>query len=144
MKKNTIFLLFMFPILLVAQKKDSSKQDKIKALKEAFITEKLDLTSKEAKDFWSVYNKNAEIIHNLHRKELGKLRKEIREKKASITEQQAEEMLKKEIEINEKIRLANRKMDQELRKIISAKKLLILKESERQFYDKLIRKSQKK
>ncbi|MDO5608360.1 MAG: sensor of ECF-type sigma factor [Capnocytophaga sp.] len=140
--KNITLLLILFPMLLLAQ--NGQKYEKIKALKIAFITEKINLTPEEAKDFWPVYNQYSDEIRNLHRKELGNLRKEIFGKKESITEKEAVDFLKKEEEINEKIQTANKEMDKKLRKVISAKKLLFLKEAEREFYNNLMKQSRGK
>ncbi len=41
--------------------------DKIKALKIAFITEKLNLSEKEAQQFWPIYNSYHEDMSNLKR-----------------------------------------------------------------------------
>ena len=49
-----IFVLF-FSFSLSAQVNKESRE-KIKTLKIAYITEQLNLTAKEAQDFWPIYN----------------------------------------------------------------------------------------
>ncbi|MEO6843974.1 MAG: hypothetical protein ABI184_02310 [Ginsengibacter sp.] len=48
-----------------AQKEGSQRSEKIQALKIAFITQKLHLTSGEAEKFWPVYNEYTDEIRNL-------------------------------------------------------------------------------
>ena len=58
MKKNnlTLLLLFLFSIISYAQPRIKEKREQIKALKVAFITNELSLTSEEAAAFWPLYN----------------------------------------------------------------------------------------
>ena len=63
MKRYLLFLLAISSFLVVnAQKRIINGGNKIQALKIAFITQKLSLTSDEAQKFWPVYNKyNGEV-----------------------------------------------------------------------------------
>ena len=65
--KRYLLLLFAFGSFLVvnAQKKGDNEENKIQALKIAFITQKLSLTSEEAQKFWPVYNKYSGEVQNL-------------------------------------------------------------------------------
>jgi Skp family chaperone for outer membrane proteins len=58
MKKYLLFLIAVFGSFsfVMAQNTQAQKIEKIKALKIAFITQKLQLTSQEAQKFWPVYN----------------------------------------------------------------------------------------
>ena len=56
-KNNLLALLFFASFSLLAQgKKMLEKKEEIYALKVAFITNKLPLTSSEAEKFWPIYN----------------------------------------------------------------------------------------
>ncbi len=67
MKKFSLILLSMlgFFSLAKAQNEKGLKAEKIQALKIAFITQKLQLTSAEAERFWPVYNQYENEIKNL-------------------------------------------------------------------------------
>ncbi len=59
--KNVVLILFLglFSGLIFAQEKPikgKARQEKIKQLKIAYITEQLSLTSAEAEKFWPIYN----------------------------------------------------------------------------------------
>ena len=58
MKKYLLLLIAVFGSFSfgMAQNANSQRTEKIKALKIAFITQKLQLTSAEAQKFWPVYN----------------------------------------------------------------------------------------
>lgn len=67
MKKFLLFLFTLSSFLMVNAQKKGNGEEKIKALKIAFITQKLDLKASEAQRFWPVYN--------LYEEEVIKLRK---------------------------------------------------------------------
>jgi hypothetical protein len=54
-RKSILVMLLLLSVMLV-KAQGGSKREKMEALKVAFITEKLDLSSAEAKAFWPVYN----------------------------------------------------------------------------------------
>lgn len=75
MKKNSTFIisLFLITTALFAQKEDG-KREKLQALKIAHLTQKLDLSPKEAEVFWPVYNAFDAEMHAI-RKEKRQFRK---------------------------------------------------------------------
>lgn len=67
MKKNILLLLIMLGSfnLVSAQENPNQQGEKVQALKIAFITQKLQLTSTEAEKFWPVYNQYENEIKSL-------------------------------------------------------------------------------
>jgi hypothetical protein len=67
MKKNILLLLVMFGSfnLVSAQRNPNQQGEKVQALKIAFITQKLQLTSAEAEKFWPVYNQYENEVRSL-------------------------------------------------------------------------------
>ncbi len=67
MKKFLLILSLLFSTFLVlhAQDDNNPRGEKIEALKIAFITQKLDLTTDEAQKFWPVYNQYEQEIRNI-------------------------------------------------------------------------------
>jgi hypothetical protein len=83
MNKITLIITLLLTMNVVAQSPE--KRERIKALKVAFITEKLELTESEAQKFWPIYNTFEENMHNF-RKDFYKNRKmDI----ANVSEQEA-------------------------------------------------------
>src|SRR5690606_11313054 len=115
-----------------------TQQNKIKSLKVAFITEKLNLTEKEAQKFWPVYNAYDDTVSNLKFNQLRKVIHEIRESYASVSDEKANELLNKALEIEAKIHSEDVKLVKKLRSIISSKKILALKNAEEDFNRKML------
>lgn len=132
MKTFIITLALCFSLSTFAQ------QNKIKSLKVAFITEKLNLTEKEAQQFWPVYNTYDSTVNNLKFHELRKVIHEIRESYTTISDDKANELLNKAMQIEDKIHSENIKLIKKLRGIISAKKILALKTAEEDFNRKML------
>ena len=67
MKKYLLILLVVFGSISIAKSQDEigPRAEKIQALKIAFITQKLQLTSAEAEKFWPVYNQYENEIKDL-------------------------------------------------------------------------------
>ena len=146
MKKHIILItvLLFVSFFTNAQKNDKRQKrgEKIKALKIAFITEKLDLTATEAEKFWPVYNKYDELIHKLDRKERYKLKTKIKEVGGinSLSEKTASDILKKNIELDKEVFKTKVAYDKELSKVLSSKKILKLKAAEKDFIRNLMKK----
>ena len=67
MMKKLLLILFLFSASFSMQAQDGSnnRQEKIEALKIAFITQKLQLTPAEAEKFWPIYNQYTEEIKSI-------------------------------------------------------------------------------
>jgi Spy/CpxP family protein refolding chaperone len=146
MKKNILFLiaLFLISFFASAQKLTPKKprEEKIKALKIAFITDELNLTSKEAQRFWPVYNKFNETLHQLERVEKQHMRSNIKGAGGieNISEKEAKELMKKIADLEKQIYNTKIAYDSELAKVLSYKKILKLKTAEREFIRNLMKK----
>jgi len=136
MKKIIITLLFA-SLTLTAFSQGKEKKERIRALKVAHITEKLDLSEKEAQQFWPIYNAYDDNVSKLRHKDIKNIRKEIKENFETLTDEKAQELLNKLFKAenslhNERIKLANK-----LKTIISPKKILLLQIAEESFKRKL-------
>mgnify|MGYP000016897967 CR=1 FL=1 len=144
MKKIILFLvtLFLIPFFVTAQKGNKARSKKIKALKIAFITEELNLASSEAEKFWPVYNKFDNLLFQLERVEKFKIRTAIKDAGGveNIPEKEAESMLKKITDLESEIYESKILYYRELSKVLSFKKILKLKTSEKDFIRGLMKK----
>ena len=70
MKKYLLILIALFGSFsfAVAQNTNAQRSEKIKALKIAFITQKLQLSSAEAEKFWPVYNQYENEVRQIRAK----------------------------------------------------------------------------
>ena len=71
MKKYLLLIFTLCTFMMVHAQKRGGGEDKIQALKIAFITQKLDITSSEAQKFWPVYNLYAEDVKKLRKNNNG-------------------------------------------------------------------------
>ena len=127
---TSIVFILSFSLITFGQ----SNRDKIKTLKIAYITEKLDLSEKEAQQFWPIYN-NYEEENSKLRNEASETRKKINFE--TLSEEDAKQFLK-DMRLNDKKRQAteNDFIDR-LTKLISAKKVIMLHKIEDDFKRKM-------
>lgn len=125
-----IFKLFIF-IFLFCLGADitfaqEQKKEKIEAIKAAFITNKLNLTTDEAQKFWPVYNQyHKEII------DLFELRREARKND--------DNSLDEDLEYDVKIITVRKKYKNEFLKVLSPEKTNQFYQAEREFREELIK-----
>lgn len=113
-------------------------EDKIHALKVAYFTEELNLSTEEAEKFWPIYNKHNEIYESLRDTEWDAIKKGLREVD-TYTDEDAEVLLSRyKNYLNQ--RLENRlAFINELNDVISSKKIMQLKHAEYNFNKKLLK-----
>ena len=147
MHKNKHILTFVLTLLisfnLFSQHRDSRK--KVKVLKVSYITEKLNLTKKEAEKFWPIYNKFDTERYSLFHEKRGEIKKEISEKGGidNLSEKEAKTFAKKMLTVEKSYYDANVKYQTELSKVISFKKILKLHIVERDFTRRMFKRLRK-
>ena len=145
-KNNLLALLFFASFSLLAQgKKMLEKKEEIYALKVAFITNKLPLTSSEAEKFWPIYNAFEDKQFELKReKSLVFLKKMDNETLNKMSEKEAAALLSKMESAEEEIFQMRKKLIISLKPILSQVKLIKLKKAEEEFNKKLLLQYMKK
>jgi len=109
--------------------------ERIEQLKIAFLTEKLRLTSEEAQRFWPVYNQYTQEQETL----FAMMRKNKKEQPdiESMTDAQADDIINKQFEFEQRMLDLRKKYQIEFKKVLSPKKVAILYHAEKQFRNKL-------
>ena len=145
-KNNLLALLFFASFSLLAQgKKMLEKKEEIYALKVAFITNKLPLTSSEAEKFWPIYNAFEDKQFEFkHEKSLVFLKKMDDETINKMSEKEAAALLSKMESAEEEIFQMRKKLIISLKPILSQVKLIKLKKAEEEFNKKLLLQYMKK
>lgn len=147
MKKNnlTLLLLLLFSIISYAQPRIKEKREQIKALKVAFITNELSLTSEEAAAFWPLYNaydnKQMEIRHKKIKSFIDKMDKDGID---SMSEKEAALLLAQFESIDEEVFLNRKKFINSLKGVLPSVKIIKLKRSEDDFNKKLLQQYREK
>lgn len=140
-KKILPIILFFATFSFYAQNdKTDEKREKIKAYKVSFLTTELELTSTEAEKFWPIYNTYDDKQYELrHEKMKMYLRKLDDDNISSMSEKEATTLLSQMECADKELYLLRDKYNTNLKKILSAKKILKLKKSEDDFNRKLLK-----
>ena len=139
MKKLLLILLLSLSISTFAQ--DKNRQERIKALKIAFITERLELTESEAQKFWPVYNAFDAENQKMRKETMGKFRKVDFE---SMSDQEAKKQLEDMMVTDAKKHQLKQQFVKDLLKILPAKKIIILKATEDAFNRRMMEQFKKR
>ena len=146
MKKRNILLLLMAVVVSVssvfAQDQDAKRvkrQEKVKAMKIAFITSELSLTESEAQAFWPVYNKHEEEMKVLRLKH-----KDVRQKYKGksideMTDGEAEEVLNSGMQLRDQKFALQKSFTADLKSVLPIKKVLKFHKAQRKFRRKLLK-----
>ena len=137
--KKIVLIVFLISTGLFAQRPNGQNgqrpnHDKIKALKTAHITERLDLTPAEAEKFWPVYNEFDKKLMDLRKKErnevMGKLRNggidSLTDKEANIIIDRMLVMKTSELEYR-------KELIADLKEVLPPKKIIKLNRAEESF-----------
>ncbi|MDH3796087.1 MAG: hypothetical protein OER83_04360 [Flavobacteriaceae bacterium] len=118
-------------------------RERIKSLKVAFITERLNLTSEEAQVFWPLYNEHEENIEAIKRKERQDVLSKLQDFEY-LSEGEAARLLDKLLDLEvEKHQLHIAYMER-MSEVISAKKSFMLIRAEEDFKKRLLKEIQKR
>ena len=139
MKNIILILLLTLSISVFSQDKD--RYARIKALKIAFITEKLDLTESEAQKFWPIYNDFEGEYHKLRRESSSKFRDVDFD---AMSEADAKKHLEKMLESDAKRFQFKQQFANDLLKVLPAKKVVLLKATEDAFNKRMMEQFKKR
>ena len=146
MKTKIIFpIIFLLVASLSFSQGFKEKREKVKALKVAYITEQLELTTDEAQKFWPIYNafdeNQSELRHEKMRAILDRFKPGNVEK---LSEKDASNSLAQMEKIEEDLFNLKKKFIKDLQGVISAKKIIKLKKAEEDFNRELLKQMREK
>lgn len=131
------FLALMCSLTFYGQE---PKKEKIKALKIAYITKDLNLSSSEAEKFWPIYNAYEEKQFDLRMVKMRKVRHELKSKPIdNFSDAEANSLLTQIDQLENESHENKKKLIADLRKIISPVKILKLKQAEDNFNKTLLK-----
>ena len=136
MKKLIPILVLLIGLSGFAQGGEKMNE-RIRAQKIGFITEKLSLTSEEAQSFWPIYNAYEATVERIRSEDLRPIKIKMR-KDPGMSDKEADELLEKLIKVENDIHTAKLKLVKDLKKVISSKKIIRLKAAEDMFNKKLL------
>jgi len=134
MKNILIVITIFLSALSSLQAQDKNDhREKIKAMKVAFITQELNMSSQTAQKFWPVYNKYEVDKRALHKRENVDW-----DNIGTISDSKAEEMLKEYLAVEREEYVIKRQLFSDLKKILTAKEIVLLHKLEADFNKKMI------
>ncbi len=139
MKYTLIVIFTLIATITFAQHDDKcSMREKIKSEKIAYITEKLDLTVKEAQVFWPVYNEletKRKAIRSERRKAMHSLKKEYE----TLSDKELEVISDKLIHLEVDYAQLMKEYNQKFKKVLPANKIVKYYRAEHEFKSKLLK-----
>ncbi len=145
MQKLIIIIIAVFFTMssLTAQ---YDKRENLKAYKTAYITQQLDLSSKEAEKFWPIYNVYQKEIFQLKVLKIRAAQRKIRDKGGidALNDDESEQLLADLIQNEQALVKTKKELYNSLKKVISSKKILKLYRAEHEFNKKLLAEFRKK
>ncbi|WP_022827920.1 hypothetical protein [Flavobacterium antarcticum] len=143
--KTKHFITVLFLMCTITFYGQENKKEKIKALKIAYITKDLSLSSSEAEKFWPVYNSFDEKQFDLRMVKMRKIRQELKSKPIeNFSDAEANALLNQIDNLEDESYQNKKKLITDLRKIISPVKILKLKQAEDDFNKSLLKQYRKR
>lgn len=139
--KKLIPILILFISFSAFAQRGEQIEERIKAQKIAFISDKLQLTSEEAQQFWPIYNAFEAKVDKIKNEDLRSIKQEIR--RGNVSDKRADELLADLLEAESKMHEAKLQLVKDLKEVISSKKIMQLKAAEDQFNRVLIERLKK-
>jgi len=126
----------LFPLLsLTSFAQGGDKKEKIEALRVAFITEQLNLTSEESQKFWPLYNE--------YQDKLKAARREFKAQSGTFaSDKEAQEFLDAELLLKQRELSLYKEYYDKFKKVIPVKKVAHLRQAEEEFKKVLLKKLQ--
>lgn len=139
-KKIITLLLLLTSFSFYAQDRGmKDKKEQIKALKVAFLTTELDLTTREAEKFWPIYNTFDDNQFEIRHQKMRAFKKRMNDSALDhMSEKEANTLLSQMESADEELFLLRKKFTKNLREVLPAVKIIKLRKSEEDFNRKLL------
>lgn len=133
-----ILCFILFSVGALAQGK--MNKNRIDLLKISFITEEIDLTPEEAQQFWPIYNKYTDKIHEARQELERGIQREIKQSGGidNLSEEKSKEIVERFIALEETMSVNKISMTKALRSVISSNKIIKLQIAERNFNRRML------
>ena len=118
-------------------------REKIKSLKVAFITQQLNLSTAEAQVFWPIYNEHEQELESLKIRERRELKSRLRDMGA-LSDSEARDLLSQIVALEQEKQELNIDFLNEVSRVLSPRKTLLLIKAEEEFKRRLLREIQQR
>ncbi len=138
MKQFFTILLLLFTTFIFSQEMDE-KIERVKALRVAYISDRLDLTPEEAQKFWPLFNQFDDKQSDLNREKRKLMFKLRPENAANLSEKESAQLIAEDERLETEIQNNKRQLARNLQGVIPNQKILILRQIEIEFKQKLLK-----
>lgn len=131
------YLFFFFTVITFGQV-GGDRLERIKALRVAYISEKLELTPEEAQRFWPVFNKFDDNMTSLNKQKRQLMEKLRPENASSLSEKETTALMEQDDKLEEEIQNNRKQLVKNLQGVIPNQKIIMLRQIEVEFKQKLL------
>jgi len=135
MKRLVYILLLMLSVHFTYAQPGSERFERIHAIKVAYITDKIHLSTEQSEKFWPVYNAYEKELHGIRHQFFNKYKDD---KRVGNDPHAAREFIEDDLEYQEATLNLRKKYRDEFLKVISPQQLAQLLQAERDFKRMLI------
>lgn len=137
MKKLYTLLLFFVTFLALGQNLEN-RVERVQALRVAYISDKLNLTPDEAQRFWPVFNQFDDKMDHLRKQKRQLLFKLRPENASKLSEKETNALMEEDDQLEQEIQNNRRMLVKNLQGVIPNQKILMLRQIEVEFKQKLL------
>jgi hypothetical protein len=136
MKKSlhTAIAFILFAICAIAQPPARPPRERVEAMKVGFITERLNLSVEEAREFWPVYNKMQDEVEALRKNR----RINLRDSMETMSDAEVDKMVDSELAFRQNELDIIKKYHPQFKKILPVRKVALLYRAEEDFKRRLL------
>lgn len=138
MKQLFIILFLLFSTFIFSQDRDE-RIERVKALRVAYISDRLDLTPEEAQKFWPVFNQFDDKMDDLHKQKRQLMFKLRPENASNLSEKESAQLMAEDDRIETEIQNNKKQLVKNLQGVIPNQKILMLRQIEIEFKQKLLK-----
>lgn len=133
--KKIVFIFLISVSVLSAQE---NKHEQIRALKTAYITEKLNFSASDAEKFWPVYNEYEQKFHEIRKQQRNEVYLKLKNNWESLSDAEAKRLMDRYLELKFDDLQLLKERTEALRSVISSKKTITLNKVEEDFKRELL------
>lgn len=133
--KKIVFIFLISVSVLSAQE---NKHEQIRALKTAYITEKLNFSSSDAEKFWPVYNEYEQKFHEIRKQQRNEVYLKLKNNWESLSDAEAKQLMDRYLELKFDDLQLLKERTEALRNVITSKKIITLNKVEEDFKRELL------
>ena len=135
--KKLLSIAFLLITTIGFAQPGGKMRERIKSQKIAFITERLNLTTEEAQEFWPIYNAFETKTERIRSQELRVIRQKMRQN-PEMSNTEAEKILANLMDAEDRMYQAKVNLFNTLKDVLPAKKIIQLNAVEDEFNKKLL------